>query len=328
MTAIVTVVPSAYADYGVERSTTLSTFIQAGIAAAYPGVSALVAAMGGGGSVVHLPHWSDLSGDDAPTPDGEAGNALAATDMAGAQQVAVLLRRSKVWRGTVLSAWMAGNDPLLALMDAVAAYRARREQAALFAILDGLFKTAGCLRSTHLLDIATSGRVLSPEGIAEGSQLLGDAQGQLTAIAMHSAKATALKLAGYIREVTQIAPTPAEAPASYLQTVDGKRVVVDDSCPYSSQTGVYRSYLFAPGAVARADVPRPVGVDEYESDTDILTKAKYFAVNWGYCLHVNGTSYSETNGGSNPSNTTLATANSWAKVYSDKNIPVVAIESK
>jgi hypothetical protein len=328
MTAIVHVVPTAYSDYGIELSTTLSTFVQSGIATAYPGISALVAAMGGGGQVVHLPHWSDLDGDDAPTPDGEAGNALSATDMAGTEQVGVLLRRSKVWRGTVLSAWMAGDDPLMALVSRVAAYRARREQTALFAVLNGLFGSGGCLRSTHLLDVATGGRALTPEAIGEGGQLLGDAQGQIRAIAMHSAKATSLKLAGYIREPAQIQATAEGAPAPFLETVDGKRVVVDDSCPYDSATGVYRSYLFAPGAVARADVARPSGVDEYESDSDILTKAKYLGYNWGFMLHVNGTSWGGSTAAAAQTNALLATAASWSKVYADKNIPVLAIESK
>lgn len=329
MTAIVHVVPTAYSDYGIERSTTLSTFVQSGIAAELPQISALVAAMGGGGSVVHLPHWSDLGGDDAPTPDGESGNALVPTDMAGEEQVGVLLRRSKVWRGTMLSAWMAGSDPLMALMDRVAAYRARREQAALFAILDGCFKTSGCLRATHLLDAASGGRALTAETIAEGGQLLGDAQGQIAAVAMHSAKATALKLAGYIREQTQISPqTPEGAPSPFLVTIDGKRVVVDDACPYDSATGVYRSYLFGPGAVVRAPVNRPAGVDEYESDGDILTKAKYFGVNWGFLLHPAGVAYALAVGGANPTNATLGTATSWTKVYDDKNVPILAIESK
>jgi hypothetical protein len=324
MTAIVHVVPTQYADYVVERSATLSSVRASGIAQSYPQISALAA--NAGGSVVHLPHWSDLSGDDAPTPDGEAGNALTATDMAGAEQVAPRLLRSKVWRGTPLSSWLAGDDPLLTLADRVAAYRARREEASLFSILAGLFTTSGCLRATHRLDIATAGRSLSPEAIAEGAQLLGDAQSMLSAIAMHSAKATSLKLAGYLREISQINPTPGGAPGGMLQTIDGKAVVVDDSCPYAD--GEYTSYLFGPGAFAYAETPTNPGIEPFESDTDILTKVGYLGYNWGYVLHPAGCAYALGTAGANPTNTVLATATSWTKVFETKNIPLVAIQSK
>jgi len=322
MTAIVHVVPTQYADYVVERSAALSSVRASGIAQSYPQISALAA--NAGGSVVHLPHWSDLSGDDAPTPDGESS--LSATDMAGAEQVAPRLLRSKVWRGTPLSAWLAGDDPLLTLADRVAAYRARREQASLFSILVGLFTTAGCLRATHRLDVATAGRSLSPEAIAEGAQLLGDAQSMLSAIAMHSAKATSLKLAGYLREVTQINPSPGGAPAGMLQTIDGKAVVVDDSCPYAD--GEYTSYLFGQGAFAYAETPNKPGIDAFESDTNILTKVGYLGYNWAYILHPAGCSYALGTALANPTNATLATASSWTKVFETKNIPLVAIQSK
>jgi hypothetical protein len=308
------IVPSVFSDYVTVRTAVRSALVQSGIASANPVLAALAS---GGGDYVTLPYWNDLTGASEVLPDGDTGGAaLTPGKIAAESQQAVKMWRGRAWSANDMAAMVAGDDPMRSMADGVAAYWTRDEQTRLVQVLTALFTSGGCLASTHVLDVSAGGRKMDGEAVIEAAQLLGDAKDSLTAIAMHSAKHSGLQAQNLIEYVTD--PETGLIYSTYL----GKRVVVDDGCPYSG--GVYTSYLFAAGAIAR--VPVPVKVPA-ETDRDSLAGDDILISRQGLVLHVAGTSYVSGTAGRNPSNATLATASSWAKVWDDKQIRVVALRT-
>jgi hypothetical protein len=153
--------------------------------------------------------------------------------------------------------------------------------------------------------------------VIEGAQLLGDAKDNLVAIAMHSAKHSGLQAANLIEYVRD----PATGEVLYT-TYLGKQVVVDDGCPASG--GVYTSYLFGAGAVARAEFPMKVPV---ETDRVALEGNDILVSRQGLVLHPAGCTYVSGTAGRNPTNGTLATATSWTRVWDTKMVRIVAIKT-
>ncbi|WP_295440967.1 major capsid protein [uncultured Thiodictyon sp.] len=310
------IVPAVFADYVTLRTASLSAIAQSGIAAP---VGQIQQAVQGGGDYANLPFWGDISGDSEVLPDGETADAaLTPGSISAAVQVAVKQFRGKSWSTNDMAAMVAGSDPAMAIANGVALYWMRDEQTRLIQILTGLFRTGGCLAATHVLDVSGGGRKLNGEVVIEGAQLLGDHKDMLTAIAMHSAKHSSLQA----QELIEYVRDPATNEISYT-TYLGKRVIIDDGCPVTN--GVYTTYLFGPGAIARADVPVKVPVETQRfalQGNDVLVSRQ------GLVLHPAGCSYASAVAGRNPTNAKLATATSWTKVWENKQIRLVAILSR
>ncbi len=309
------IVPAVFADYVTARTTTLSALVQSGIAVSNRQIQAAVA---GGGDYASLPYWGDISGDSEVLPDGETANAaLTPGQITAAVQQCVKQFRGRAWSANDMAAMVAGNDPMASIAGGVALWWVRDEQTRLIKILTGLFAVGGALAATHLYDVSGGGRKLDGEAVLEGAQLLGDHKDMLVAIAMHSAKHSGLQaknLVEYVRD-----PTTNEV---LYSTYLGKRVIIDDGCPYAG--GVYTSYLFGAGAIARADVPVKVPAETQRyalAGNDVLVSRQ------GLVLHPAGCTYVSGTGGRNPSNTVLATASSWTKVWAAKQIRIVCLKT-
>ena len=163
---------------------------------------------------------------------------------------------------------------------------------------------------------------ISASSFIDACQLLGDAQGQLTAVAMHSATKAYLKKQNLIQ-------TERDSTSVEFDTYQGRRVVVDDGCP--SSDGVYTTYLFGQGAIALGN-GSPVGFKATELDRD---KKKGSGVDYlinrkTFIMHPRGIAWQnlarehiET-----PSEAELANAKNWARVYEPKQIRIVAFKHK
>jgi hypothetical protein len=132
---------------------------------------------------------------------------------------------------------------------------------------------------------------------------------------MHSATETFLAkndLIEYIRESDANPRVP-----TYL----GKRVIVDDGLPAAN--GVYTTYIFGEGAFGLGEGAAPVPT-EFDRDSlagdDIMINRRHFI------LHPRGVAWQNANG--NPTNTELATAANWERVYEPKNVRIVAFKHK
>jgi len=310
------IVPEVFTDYTTKRTEALSVLVSSGIAASN---DALQSAAQGGGDTVTLPYWGDLPRNASQQlPDGNTdGEKLATRQITADKLLAVKLFRGEAWRAADMAGMVSGSDPMMSIGEGVAAYWAADEQTMLIAIMNGLFGAGGCLAATHVLDVSGGGRGLTGEVAIEAAALLGDAKRKFGTIAMHSLKHSALQAQNLI----QYERDP-ESGLEYEAWM-GYRVVMDDECPVAG--GVYTSYLFGPGAIARATFPvaKATEVDRQSLEgNDVLISRR------GLVLHPVGCRYVYATGGRSPTNTVLATASSWQKVWETKAIPLVAIKTR
>ncbi|WP_303726047.1 major capsid protein [Anaerovibrio lipolyticus] len=177
----------------------------------------------------------------------------------------------------------------------------------------------------HILDISGgSGNAakISASGFIDALQLLGDAQGDLTAVAMHSATKAYLKKQNLI--TTERDSTDVE-----FDVYQGRRVIVDDGCPVSE--GVYTTYLFGQGAVAFGE-GSPEGFVQTETDRDKKygSGIDYLINRHTFILHPRGIKWTDTvrTNVESPSRAELANAKNWQRVYESKQIRLVAFKHK
>lgn len=323
------IVPELFSPYVINRTMELSALLQCGIIANNSEFDALASQAA---PTVNMPFFEDLTGESEQVIE---GGDLTDNEIPSNKDVAVIIRRAKMWSATDLSAALAGSDPMAAIATLVAQFWARDTQKELIAILNGIFGTvpagdsgtppAKTRLESNLLDISgKSGTAANWSGSAfiDAEQKLGDAKAQLTGICMHSATEAHLKKQNLIDTVQ-----PSNDVA--FGTYQGKRVVVDDGCPVAS--GVYTTYLFGNGAVALGN-GNPVGFVPTETDR---AKRKGSGVDYlinrrTSILHPRGVAFTsasvaKTEG---PSRTELADPKNWKPVYEPKQIRIVAFKHK
>lgn len=310
------IVPEIFTQYVIEKTAEKSNILNSGIAIANPKLNELVTA---GGKTMNMPYWQDLTGADEVLDD---NTPLTPGKISASKDVAALLMRGRAWGANDLAGALAGDDPMRAIGDRVAAYWARREQKILVSLLQGVFASASM--SNHILDKSSeTGDAANIDGkmVLDAKQLLGDSADQLQAIMMHSAVYTELQKQNLIE---------------YTTTSDGKitiptyltyRVIVDDGMPYDNTNKVYTTYLFARGVVGRG-TGTPVDFVPTETDRDSLAGEDYLINRVALVMHIFGVKWIGTSQGVTPSNAELATGTNWQRVYEDKNIGVVALKHK
>ena len=257
------IVPELFNPYVINRTMELSALYQSGIIANNTEFDALASQAS---PMVNMPFFEDLTGESEPIIEGAD---LADNKITSNKDVAVILRRAKMWSATDLAAALAGTDPMMAIGTLVARFWERDMQKELIAILKGVFGTvpaggsgtppAETRLASNILDISgLSGAKANWSGSAfiDAEQKLGDAKAQLTGVCMHSATEAYLKKQNLIETVQ---PSSDVAFGVY----QGKRVIVDDGCPVDGD--VYTTYLFGNGAVALGN-GHPVGDVPTETD--------------------------------------------------------------
>lgn len=325
------IVPELFNPYVVNRTMELSEFFKSGIVANSPEFDALASEAA---RTHNMPFFEDLNGESEPILEGVK---MTPGKIGSNKDVSTTIFRQKEWGVTNLSAALAGADPMKAVGDLVAAYWARDMQKELIAILAGVFGTttagedgtqaAETRMKDHILDLTVmtkaEAKLISASAFIDACQLLGDAQGQLSGIAMHSATKSYLKKKNLIE--TERDSTDVE-----FETYQGRRVTVDDGCPVDKD-GTYTTYLFGSGAVAYGN-GKPVRHVETEIDRDKQTGGgvDYLINRKAYILHPRGIAYTgavrehvET-----PTREELAMAENWNPVYEKKQLRIVAIRHK
>lgn len=316
------VTPEVYNAYMQQLTAEKSAFVQSGIAISDERVSRNITE---GGTLVNMPFWNDLNGEDEVLTDGD--KALETGKITSGKQIATVLYRGRAWSVNELAAVISGDDPLKALMDRIAAYWVRREQAVLLATLNGAFATA--LKDTHMLDISAGSGTAAKIGsnaILDTKQLLGDAADRISAIGLHSAVYTELQKQQLIEYVAD-----ANNPNIKIPFYLGYRIAaVDDSLPVegSGAASVFTTYLFGSGAIGRNE-GSPDKLTTFETDREKLKGNDLVITRRAMVMHPYGLKYTDTAcEGVTPTNTELGTASNWAKVYDDKNIGILALKHK
>lgn len=326
------IVPELFNRYVINRTMELSAFFQSGIVVNSPDFDALASEA----SRTHnMPFFEDLQGESEAILEDVK---MTAKKIGSNKDVSATIFRQNMWGATNLSAALAGADPMKAIGDLVASYWARDMQKELIAILAGVFGTttagaegtpaAETRMKDHILDLTTgktdAAKQISASAFIDACQLLGDAQAQLSGVAMHSATKSYLKKLNLI-------DTERDSTDVEFDTYQGRRVTVDDGCPVDAKNGVYTTYLFGNGAVAYGN-GSPVGFVATEVDRDKQTGGgiDYLINRKAFILHPRGIAYTgaKRDHVETPLRTELAMAENWKPVYEPKQLRIVAIKHK
>lgn len=311
--------PEIFTPYTIQRTMELSELIQSGIIVNDPQFNQLAS---GENTIVNMPFWNDLTGDsEIMKDDGD----LTPDKITASKDMARKHGRARAWGANGLSALLSGDDPMRAIGDLVASYWTRDMQKVLLATLDGIFKSQSMNAKVHDITGETGeDALISGETFIDAGQVMGDAKDLLTGVMMHSAVEAYLAkrdLIEYVQESKQSERIP------YFMN---KRVIVDDSMPYNTETKEATAYLFGQGAIAlgNGSHPRivPTEIDRNRmssSGEDYLINRKLFI------LHPRGVQWTESSVSDVfPTNEEIATGTNWKRVFEPKAVRIVKFKFK
>lgn len=329
------IVPELFTPYVIQKTMEKSALFQCGIVTNNTEFDSLASQPS---PLVNMPFFEDLTGESESVVE---GTDLQADGIKSNMDVAAIIRRAKMWSATDLSAALAGKDPMEAIASLVAGFWARDMQKELVAVLKGIFGTIKgaaetewtadtTLLSSNILDISgQSGNAAKWSGSAfiDAEQCLGDNKTMLTGVCMHSA------VEAELRKQNLIEPVQPSSDVAF-DTYQGKRVIVDDGCPFtgSGANRVFSTYLFGQGAVALGN-GSPVGFVPTEVDRD---KKKGSGVDYlinrrTNILHPRGVAFtakSMEHMKEGPSRAEVADPKNWKPVYDPKQIRIVEFRHK
>ena len=321
------IVPELFNPYVINRTMELSALVQSGIIVNSPEFDRLASEAA---RTHNMPFFEDLTGDSENVVEDVK---VTPAKIGSNKDVSTTIFRQKAWASTNLAAALAGADPMKAIGDLVAGFWSRDMQKELIALLAGIFGTytpeggkAATPMADHILDLtaqsSAAAKIISASAFIDACQLMGDAQGLLTDVAMHSATKAYLKKKNLIE--TERDSTDVE-----FDTYQGRRVTVDDGCPVDD--GTYTTYLFSQGAIALGN-GSPVGYVLTEMDRDKQTGGgiDYLINRKAYILHMRGVAYTGNvrEAIDSPSMEELKMAENWNPVYEPKQLRVVAMKHK
>lgn len=278
-----------------------------------------------GGKTIDLPFFGDLTGDSEILSD---TTGLTPVNLTGDVQTGVRNLRGKVWQSSDLAGDLAGDDPMQAIGRRTGQYWVRDMQKTLISVLRGIFASGGPLASSHA--VGGTSTQLSQSSMVDGIAKLGDAGQELTGVIMRSPVYYALMKMDLLipASTTSQLDTRLSRERLELQTYLGRPVFVDDTLPVEVGAGtggadVHHTYFFGPGAFGYATAPTKTPL---ETDRNSLKGIDYLINRTSYLVHPNGISWVGNAAGAAPTNTELATASNWSKVFTDnRNIRITQL---
>jgi hypothetical protein len=315
------IVPEVWVPYTIEKTKEKSALFQSGIISTDPRIDEQ---LNGGGDLINMPFFNDLDGNDQVR---DTDSALSVNNITTGKDIARLHGRAQAWGVEDLAAELSGADPMEAIGDRVADYWARRMQFLLIATLTGVFADNVNNDSVDLVldvaedDVDTNGAVELDGGvILDGSQKLGDAKGNLTALAVHSQVHTNLQKKQLIEYF------PESDVDVGFGTYNGKTLVIDDGVPVEdapTSGKKYTSYLFARGAFGYEEgnpkTPTETDRNSLKGEDILINRKKWI-------MHPRGFAWQEANvAGEMPTLTELSDPTNYDRVYPQKLSKVVEV---
>lgn len=321
-------VPEIFNRYFIEENTKVNALIKSGIV--QPDAQLDVLAERGGKSI-SLPFFNTLEGDDEVLGvDKELSPATVKSSM----DACSLQLRGKSWKVSDLESSISGEDVMKAVTQQVGDYWAGVEQKMLLNILEGVFGAESMESNIYTAKLDTAGLsakeaktlqeagevgVISAREFIKAKNKMGDNARKLTAVVMHSdtfAELEAQNLIQYIPNSEGVVEFP-----RYLN----KEVIIDDECPVDEH-GVYTTYLFGTGAIARGEgrpeTPSEIGRNHRSGVDELVTRRHFILHPRGVKFKADGVS------GDAPSNEDLKNPENWERVYNPKNVRIVAFRHK
>lgn len=334
-----------FADYFNLRMLETSPLIRSGVVTQDPVIAAKCANAGFEGKTLDLPFLNSLDdAEDAEVPVEDTAPTNTDKVKAGQDTAVVQFRRKKFGITDVVSI-MGGTDPAKQIADQMTPYWWKQDQKILLSIVTGIF--AANARKARVITVGDSDEENDTNGYKNGcggdmildltgetgnaalldknsimlaAQLLGDHKADLTAIACNSMVDTYLSgldnNAGLYR--------PSEGPAT-LAKYNGRDIMVDDMIPYDPTTKIATIYLFGKGCVAYNPLPTK---NPFEASRDADKATDYIHAWRRNIIHIRGWKWNGSMSGLAPTNTELANAGSWKRVYDKKRIPCVMLKVK
>lgn len=311
-----------FASYVMNATLEKSRLFQSGAVAADPQISEMIA--GAGGSLYKLPFWNDLGSTEPNKSSDDATSSATPEGITAAADIAIKHYRNFGVSAADLSASVAGDDPMRRMADRVAASWVRRLQKQMIAVLTGIYLDNIASDSDDMInDISgnAGAEKITAEAILDTAQTMGDEQEGLTMIVTHSAVANVLKkdnLIDYIPDARGEVNIP-----TYL----GYELIVDDGMPVT--TGTYTTYLLGMGAFAWGEsMPRvPVEVQREAAQADgggveqLWTRREYVLHPRGFASQ-SAAIAAGGDGGQSPTDTALALAATWSRVFERKRAKI------
>lgn len=306
--------PELFTEYVQEKTAEKSEIMFAGVVENNPQLNKLVT---GGGTVLTMPKWNDLSGKSQVFTESKD---IEVSGITTHPELATVLMRANAWGSHDLAGALAGDDPMQRIAGLVADWWVRDEKNNILSILKGVCSST--TMADHVYG-ASAPKAISGSEVLNAKQLMGDASDLLTMIYMHSATFTELQKQNVIQFIP-VAESKIQIP-TYL----GYRVICDDSCPVnydSDRTTIksYNTFLLARGAIQRGS-GIPVSFVPTETDRDSLGSKDVLINRQAKVLHPKGISWI---GASNitaetPSDEELATGTNWKLVAESKKVGIV-----
>lgn len=311
--------PEVFTPYVIQRTMELSAFYQSGIIANDAQMNMLAS---GPHTLANMPYFEDLTGSSQNMTD---TGLITPMGIGTNMDIATKIARTNAWGANGLSALLSGADPMGAIADRVAAWWMRDMQRTLLAELSGVFASAGMANKVHdITGEAGDAALLSASTFVDANQVMGDAKGNITALAVHSA------VEAYLAKLQLIEYEETKDKATRIPTFMGKRVIVDDGIPFNSATKEATIYLFGAGALAMGNGNHP-RIIQTEIDRDKMASSgeDYLINRKVYILHPRGVKWTASSVADVfPTDAELATAANWERVYEEKAVRLVCFKCK
>ncbi|MGB1725254.1 MAG: hypothetical protein ACPHJZ_02965 [Limisphaerales bacterium] len=322
--------PLVFAQRTQLAQTRSNGLIQAGVAVEDP---ILRNQFGPGGTTAEINHLNALTIEEPNySTDDNTSNVEVDKITSGTQKVR-RADRNKHYSAMSLARMVGLGDPVEGVTNQIGSYWASDNNKRLFNSLIGIkadnsANDSGDMIKTnakidHADAVADAERVSSTV-VAQAKNTLGDMQGMITAIAVHSTVFTRMRILEAVKDFHN-----SETGDLEFSTFDGLRVIIDDDLVTAgTNRSIYTCILFGLGAVgyAELDVESPFALYRKEESGDGGGEQR-LASRVSNVMHPYGFSYVGTPAnGRTATYAELATATHWDRIAPRKNAALAFLE--
>ena len=320
------IVPEIFVPYVQNRTTEKSRLIQSG---ALLVSDRLNAALAGEGTTFNQRFFKDLDRDEENTSSASDPTDSTPGGITSGREIQVRLSRNHSWGSADLLDSLISPDPMMAIGDLVAGYRANRLQRAFVATVKGMFAmnaaapvASGDKASTHTQNDMTrdvSGSAFAdgvtnfmPAGVITAAGTMGDSLNELSMMMVHSVVYQRMQLLNLIDYI------PDARGEVNIATYMGREVIVDDSVPTPS-SGVFETWLVGAGAFQLGIGSAKVPVETERKPASYKGGGSEILFHrWENIIHPVGHAWVGTAAEGGPLNSALQTAANWARVFPER----------
>lgn len=319
--ADMTIVPAVFSQNMVLESLALDAFVQSGVVVQDAQASAFL--NGPVGGKTYNPRYMGPLADTDPNISNDDPAVKSVPDkVSGVKNTAVRQSLNKSWSSMDLVADLNGADPVGVIQSQMAKYwltvRQKRTLLSLQGVIaDSVANHAGDM-VTDISGATGADAMINPDAIIDARAQLGDRDGVLTGMAVHST------VLATMRKLNMIDTIPYSVGVINMPSYLGLPLLVDDGMTFTG--GNYYTYLFGPGAVALG-VGQPKVPYEVKRDPDAGNgggqETVFSRVEW--IVHPQGFEFGLSD---TPTPAQLSDAANWTRAWSRKRIALAAIISK